>query len=46
MMKHICIVNGIRLQKPSPNACAVRAGDAPSAMATTATTSTPNAAKT
>ena len=37
MMKLICIVNGIRLQKPSPKAWAVLQGEAPSATAATAT---------
>ena len=46
MMKLICIVNGIRLQKPSPNAAAVAAGDAPSASAAAATTTTASAANT
>jgi hypothetical protein len=33
MMKLICMVNGMRLQNPSPNACAVCSGVAPSTIA-------------
>src|SRR5450755_1669450 len=41
----ICMVNGIRLQKPSPNATAVSCGEAPMASAASATMTTPSAAK-
>ena len=40
------MVNGIRLQKPSPNAVTVAVGVAPKANAASATTSTPSAANT
>ena len=40
----ICIVNGIRLQKPSPNAPAVSSAGAPLPNAATATSTTPSAA--
>ena len=40
MMKHICMVKGIRLQKPSPKALVVAVGEAPAAMATSATNTT------
>ena len=45
-MKAICIVNGIRLQKPSPKETATSCGEARSAMAATATMTTAMAANT
>ncbi|MNE62323.1 hypothetical protein D3C80_1575960 [compost metagenome] len=44
--KAICMVKGIRLQKPSPNAVAVAVGAAPMAMAANETIATASAAKT
>jgi hypothetical protein len=46
MMKHICMVKGIRLQKPSPKALVIAVGEAPAAMANTATNTTASAANT
>jgi hypothetical protein len=46
MMKLICIVNGMSVQNPSPNARAVCSGFAPSTMATAATMTTASAANT
>jgi hypothetical protein len=40
------MVNGIKLQKPSPNRAAVSAGAAPKPIAATATITTPSAANT
>src|SRR5690348_17488981 len=40
------MVNGIRLQKPSPNALTAAVGVAPNANAASATTTTPSAANT
>src|SRR6267154_4321000 len=44
MMKLICMVNGIKLQNPSPNAPATAGGDAPLSIAAMATITTASAA--
>ncbi len=45
-MNHICMVKGIRLQKPSPKALVVAVGEAPAAMAASVTNTTASAANT
>src|SRR5687767_912848 len=46
MMKHICMVNGIKLQNPSPKALAVCVTGEPNAIAATATMITASTANT